>query len=132
MLKESERKAIEGLLLREREQAVRLLEMFEAQKESLQERAGEMSMYRFHMADIGTEAMEQEKEFLLASREGRRLYEIDEALRILYRDPEGFGACEQCGGEIGFDRLEVVPEARRCVQCQSLAEGDVNEDPAAE
>jgi DnaK suppressor protein len=124
MLTEDERNQIERILLREREQAVALLDSFESQKQSLEERAGELSLYRFHMADIGTEAMEQEKEFLLASREGRRLYEIDEALRRLYRDPERFGRCEGCDGEIRFARLEVVPATRLCVDCQSEVEGE--------
>jgi DnaK suppressor protein len=132
MLNDKEREQIERILLREREQAIGLLESFEEQKESLQERSGELSMYRFHMADIGTEAMEQEKEFLFASREGRRLYEIDEALRRLYSEPERFGECERCGGAISFERLEVVPATRLCVRCQGLVEGARVEGPAAE
>jgi RNA polymerase-binding transcription factor DksA len=30
---------------------------------------------------------------------------------------EHFGACEQCGGPIGFDRLIALPTTRRCVHC---------------
>jgi RNA polymerase-binding transcription factor DksA len=32
-------------------------------------------------------------------------------------DDEDFGACEQCGCPIGFERLVAVPAARRCVEC---------------
>jgi DnaK suppressor protein len=32
-------------------------------------------------------------------------------------DDEDFGACEQCGGPIGFDRLVALPTTRRCVHC---------------
>jgi DnaK suppressor protein len=28
-----------------------------------------------------------------------------------------YGRCERCGGEIGAERLEVLPAARRCMQC---------------
>ena len=50
---------------------------------SLQDSAGELSSYSFHMADQGTDAMEREKAFLFASQEGRFLWHIDEALRRL-------------------------------------------------
>jgi RNA polymerase-binding transcription factor DksA len=74
------------------------------------------------MADIGTEAMEREKQFLLASQEGERLYRIDEALRRLYGDPESYGRCARCGKDIAFERLQLVPEATLCAECQRAAE----------
>ena len=122
MLTQDQRDRIEKLLLREREQMLELLEQFQDDNQEMRDRSGEMSLYRFHPADLGTEMMEKEKEFLLASNEGRRLYEIDEALRRLYRDPETFGKCERCGGEIGFERLEVIPHARFCVEDQEAVE----------
>ena len=123
MLTKTERDSIEALLLRERERAVEALEAFDAGRESMEEAAGELSSYRFHLADIGSEAMEREKQFLLASKDGERLYRIDEALRRLYGDPEGFGTCERCGRDIGIERLEVVPEAALCAACQTEMEG---------
>jgi DnaK suppressor protein len=32
-------------------------------------------------------------------------------------DDEEFGACEQCGCPIGFERLVALPATRRCVEC---------------
>jgi len=122
MLSQEERDRIEKLLLRERERMVELLEQFQENEQDMRERAGEMSLYRMHMADLGTESQEKEKEFLLASSEGRRLYEVDDALRRLYKEPETFGVCESCGKDITFERLEVIPYARRCVECQTEAE----------
>ena len=122
MLSQEERDQIEKLLLKERELALAAIEQFQENEQDMRERAGEMSLYRMHMADLGTESQEKEKEFLLASNEGRRLYEVDEALRRLYKDPEAFGTCERCGREIGFERLEVIPHARYDVECQSLVE----------
>ena len=29
------------------------------------------------------------------------------------------GLCEDCGGAIGTERMEVLPEATRCVRCQA-------------
>jgi DnaK suppressor protein len=124
MLTQTERDTIETLLLRERERALEAVADFDRENEdSLEEDSGELSSYRFHMADIGTEAMEREKQFLLASKEGERLYRIDEALRRLYGDPEAFGTCERCGSPIGMDRLMVVPEATLCSSCQRELEG---------
>jgi DnaK suppressor protein len=122
MLSERKRKKAEEMLVAERERALESIEQFEEGPRDLLERSGEMSLYRFHMADIGTEAMEQEKAFLLASVEGRRLYAIDEALRRLYGDPERYGVCTSCGEKISWERLEVVPEAERCAECQSELE----------
>jgi DnaK suppressor protein len=113
MLTDEQRSTIEEILLRERSKLVAALEQFTSEAEDLRERTGEISVHRFHLADIGTETMEKEKEFLLASREGRRLYEIDEALRRLYKEPQSFGICERCG-EATFSR-ERTERIRRLV-----------------
>jgi RNA polymerase-binding transcription factor DksA len=82
--------------------------------------AGDLSGYSFHMADVGTDAMEREKAFLFASAEGRTLMEIDAALRRLYRGE--YGVCESCGQPIARARLEVMPQARLCVSCKEKEE----------
>lgn len=114
MLSEEQRNTVEQRLLREREQALEAIGHHDAQTQELRERAGEMSVYRLHPADVGSESHEQEKDFLLATVEGRRLYEIDDALSRLYKEPESFGRCAECGREIEWERLDVVPEARLC------------------
>ncbi|MEK0431154.1 MAG: hypothetical protein RL139_958 [Gemmatimonadota bacterium] len=78
--------------------------------------------YSFHMADQGTDAMEREKAFLFASKEGRFLWHVDQALRRLYRTPDEFGMCHNCGGEVGFDRLDALPHARYCIDCKQREE----------
>jgi DnaK suppressor protein len=83
---------------------------------------GDLSAYSFHMADQGTDAMEREKAFLFASKEGRFLWHVNQALRRLYRVPEEFGKCLNCGGEIGFDRLDALPHARFCIECKQREE----------
>lgn len=124
MLSKADRDQVEKRLLAEREEALEAIGDFDEQRgETLQEEAGELSLYRFHMADIGTEAMEREKSFLLASKEGERLYAIDEALRRLYADPESFGTCARCGRPISMERLRVVPSATLCAVCQREQEG---------
>lgn len=51
-----------------------------------------------------------------------RLMQIDDALRRLGDDPEDFGLCERCSEEIPPRRLELMPFARLCVDCQTAAE----------
>jgi DnaK suppressor protein len=124
MLTDQERSQVEQRLLHERERALDALREFDRTREtSLLEGTGELTMYRLHAADLGTEAMEQEKQYLLASVEGRRLYEIDEALRRLYASPDTFGSCARCGRPIGMGRLDVVPSTEHCAQCQIAVEG---------
>src|SRR5260221_6499201 len=89
---------------------------------SLQASDGDLSSYSFHMADQGTDAMEREKAFLFASQEGRFLWHIDEALRRLYRSPETFGKCHNCGQDIAFERLDALPHARFCIECKQREE----------
>ncbi len=116
---QKQRAHLENRLLRERERALRALAQFdERSKVSQQEDDGDLTTYPLHLADEGTDTMEQEKEFLLASKEGRQVYWIDDALRTLYREPERFGICSNCQQPIGFERLDIVPWTRLCVTCQ--------------
>jgi len=116
-LSEQERDAIERILIRDRDRILRHLRRFD---ESLAEEAGHA--FGLHIADQGTDMMEKEKAFLLAGEEGRRLLEVNTALRRLREDPHGFGTCRICGGEISFARLEAVPQATLCVACKKAEE----------
>ena len=122
MLNEEQRSTVERLLIREREQVLDALGHHDASMQDLRERAGEMSVYRFHPADVGSEEHEQEKDFMITSMEGGRLYAIDDALRRLYADPEGFGKCAECERGIEWDRLEVIPETTLCAEHARVAD----------
>jgi RNA polymerase-binding transcription factor DksA len=89
---------------------------------SLQSSDGDLSSYSYHMADQGTDAMEREKQFLMASKEGRYLWHLNEALRRLYNSPDTFGKCHQCGVAIDFERLDALPHARLCISCKEKEE----------
>jgi len=117
-------KHFEDRLLDERKRAVAQMGQFQDQLGTSQnDAAGEMTSWRFHMADVGSESFEREQSFLLASREGRLLWHIDEALRRLYQTPEKFGRCEECGTTIGYERLDAIPYVVRCVNCKEHWEG---------
>ena len=122
-LNKKDRAHFEQRLLEEREKVVKQLAQFdESFSNTLQASNGDLSAYSFHMADQGTDAMEREKAFLFASKEGRLLYHIDEALRRLYRTPAKYGTCEECGDDIGYDRLDALPHARLCIRCKEREE----------
>lgn len=129
-MNERERDRIRERLLEERQSSLEAMAEFDDRyKERLELGDDELTNYPLHMADEGTDTIEQEKEFLLASQEGRQLLDIDEALRMLYKNPEEFGACERCGREIGLQRLELVPWARLCIDCQQVVEEGEPEAP---
>ena len=109
----------EQRLVDERNRALAQMGEFDAELGvSLEAATGELSTWRFHMADIGSESYEREQSSLLASREGQLLWHIDQALRRLYKSPETFGVCEQCGTRITFERLDTIPYVPRCVDCK--------------
>ena len=112
----------EKRLLEEREKLLKQMEHLEKDvlNQTLKDSSGDLSAYTFHMADLGTDAMEREKTFLFASAEGRLLYHVNEALRRLYKDD--YGSCESCGQPISRERLEVVPHARLCIKCKEKEE----------
>ncbi len=84
--------------MEERKRAMKQLSQWdESMRSTIQNADGDLSAYSFHMADQGTDAMEREKAFLFASKEGRYLWHIDQALRRLYEVPELFGICEVTG-----------------------------------
>ncbi len=76
--------------------------------------------YSNHMADIGSDAMEQEQAFLHASQETEYLKQLEDALKRV--DDGSYGQCEECSGTIPLKRLEAYLAARLCVACKSKQE----------
>lgn len=55
----------------------------------------------------------------LAASELREVFRIDAALARI--DAGTWGVCRDCGARIGTDRLDVIPEASRCIECEAGA-----------
>ena len=106
---------IEKRLLDERRRALRALGLFD-EMAGRQNQDSALANYTDHMADQGTESMEREKAALFATKEGRYLYRLEEALRRLYNDPDTFGTCQGTGKQISFERLDAVPHARYSIE----------------
>jgi DnaK suppressor protein len=112
----------EKLLLAKRRQLIEEFGLLKSagMDSTIKDNTGDLSSYSYHMADQGTDAMEREKTFYFASKSGRLLYHIDQALRRVRN--KTYGNCEQCGEPINRERLEAVPHARLCIKCKELEE----------
>jgi DnaK suppressor protein len=71
-------------------------------------------------ADIATQSSERELLFELSDNERNVLDSIEAALRKI--ELAGYGVCETCHKKIPALRLQAMPHARYCVQCQSRFE----------
>ena len=91
-------------------------------KRTNREASGELSGYSLHMADAGTDNFDREFALSLVSSEQEALYEFEEALKRL--EQSTYGLCGNCEKPIRRERLEAVPFARLCIQCQSGIEKD--------
>jgi RNA polymerase-binding protein DksA len=79
-----------------------------------------LSSARQHPADLATDVFEHSKELSILSTIARSLADVGFALDRLTRG--SYGRCEACGADIGAARLEARPEARYCIDDQTLAE----------
>ncbi len=116
--RERRREALQQMLLGKRQEILREIEG------SLGQSLTEDQQRRLESArDVGDQALmdlERELGISLMEMRNRRRQSIDEALTRL---SEGtYGVCAECGIEISEKRLEAVPFAKLCVECQSRAE----------
>ncbi|HUO05674.1 MAG TPA: RNA polymerase-binding protein DksA [Candidatus Binataceae bacterium] len=67
-------------------------------------------------------SLESDRNFLLRMRDRERklLGKIDEAFTRL--DDGSYGLCEECGGDIGVERLKARPVTTLCIACKSAQE----------
>ena len=87
---------------------------------SSKEGAGDLSSHAYHLADHATETQDREQAFHMASREGKYLFYIEEALDRVRNG--SFGVCKKCGKLIPKARLEAVPTAKMCIDCKTKQE----------
>jgi DnaK suppressor protein len=91
-----------------------------ALRKTRSESSGDLSSMPIHMADIGSDAYEQEFTLSLMATEEETLELVEQALdRIRGRR---YGLCEECGGVIAKKRLEAIPFASMCIRCAEKME----------
>ncbi len=72
------------------------------------------------LGDQANNAYNREFLFELGNGDRRLLKEVVSALRKI--EDGSFGTCERCGEPIAEKRLEALPFARYCINCQRLVE----------
>ncbi|MEM7481896.1 MAG: TraR/DksA family transcriptional regulator [Acidobacteriota bacterium] len=78
------------------------------------------------IVDRANNSYNREFLFSLSNNERAMLVEMDDALARI--DAGSYGSCQHCGRVIGEARLEAVPWARYCIDCQELKEQGLLED----
>jgi DnaK suppressor protein len=115
-----QRRVVERRLQEERERALRTLNrtVAESAGDTEQDRSGDLTSVPFHPADLGTDTMQAELDASNVTRTSREFAEIEAALERLYARPDRFGICEDTGQQIPFERLEIIPWARTCLEAE--------------
>lgn len=92
-----------------------------AEARDLARDGGEASDAHHHPAEAATDAEARERQLqaqLRLKEEEERLLRLAEAAQR-----GEYGICIDCGERIPAARLEIVPDAERCVACQEAASG---------
>lgn len=96
---------------------------FEQLKSERKELLSRMQTIQGGQSDEGDISTATEEFSLLAGRLDTVAKKIKQVNVALSRVADGtFGICESCGEEIGLKRLEVHPEAPRCIDCAAEKE----------
>ncbi|HEY6012356.1 MAG TPA: TraR/DksA family transcriptional regulator [Candidatus Limnocylindrales bacterium] len=71
-------------------------------------------------AAAATQVFEQERELAMRERANLHLQAVDGALARL--DDGTYGTCVRCGRPIAAARLEALPWAAHCIECQTIVD----------
>ena len=71
-------------------------------------------------AAAASQVFEQQRDLALRDRASQHLAQVDAALARL--DAGAFGLCLRCGTEIAPGRLEALPWAAHCINCQTAVD----------
>lgn len=74
-----------------------------------------LSSMPIHMADLGSDAYEQEFTLSLMESEEETLGAIEVALQKV--EDGTYGKCDGCGGVITKTRLNAIPHTPLCIKC---------------
>lgn len=93
-----------------------------AERARLQEEIGEAieapdQMTYGSQAAAASQVFDQQRDLALRDRAIQQLAQVEAALTRL--DDETFGRCTRCGREIVPARLEALPWAAHCIECQT-------------
>src|SRR4051794_20023053 len=110
-----DRAAADRRIARERAETVRMIGALSGELDEIIESVDLSNNDDEHDPDGATSGYERAKTTAMLRRAEARLVELDRAAARV-RDGT-YGQCEQCGGEIGPERLDALMETTRCVRC---------------
>lgn len=118
-LTKSELEKYRDILLKERDRLIGDINHIKDDhlQKSQKDITGELSGYSIHIADMSGDDYDRGVALGIFTQEQEILYLIEEALKRI--DEGVFGICEVCEKSISSKRLEAVPYATLCIQCQS-------------
>jgi DnaK suppressor protein len=77
--------------------------------------------------DLAVRNYSKNVQLAVSENESRQLTLIDEALMRIEDDE--YGVCQNCEKDINPKRLQAIPWARYCIECQELVErGELDEE----
>jgi RNA polymerase-binding protein DksA len=110
------------VLLEERRRVEAAIENLHADHPgTMSDETGEDAVYDNHLADTATETYDRELDYTLEENSEHVLTEIEAALKRIEDDT--YGVCSNCGKPIPEERLEALPWATLCIDCQRGREG---------
>jgi len=80
----------------------------------------EATSFPTHIADIADVENRLDRDSYLINQYTRELKDIDAALRKIVE--KTYGICEDCGNNVGRERLKAIPYARYCKSCAECRE----------
>lgn len=116
MISKEQTNQLKNRLKQQRDELTKKIQSGKNTRMDLSERdsVSELSAYDNHPADLGTELFEREKDIALHIHDEEQVNRIEDALQAM---EEGtYGKCKECGEDIPFERLEVVPETLYCTE----------------
>ena len=81
---------------------------------------GDHARMPIHMADLGTDAFEQEFTLSLMEHDEDILGKVEAALERI--EDAVYGSCVECEAKIPKTRLNVIPYTPHCVKCAGKSE----------
>lgn len=84
---------------------------------SNEEMANEISIYDNHTGDAAGNLIDVTRDITLKENEVAILQKINNALKKIEKDQ--YGKCSTCGKDINIGRLQFIPYAENCIECQN-------------
>lgn len=84
----------------------------------------ELSSYDNHPSDTASELFDKERGLAFKGNEINILNKIESSLESIKKDE--YGNCKNCGKKIDENRLEFIPYAENCIECQKELNPEVN------